>query len=171
MLDKVIDVVRTVAPGIATALGGPLAGTAVQALSNAIFSRPDATQDEVAEAIRTADPELLRKMKQADQAFAVSMEELKIDLEQIAASDRDSARNREIKTKDTTPRILAYIDSIGFFVVLAYILQYGLPEKGGEALVLLLGSLATAWVMVRTYYYGSSSGSAAKNDIIERLKK
>ena len=53
------SVVRTVAPTLATALGGPLAGAAVQALSVALLGRPDGTEQEVAEAVLTGGADAL----------------------------------------------------------------------------------------------------------------
>ena len=114
--------------------------------------------------------EQLLALKKAEQDFAVQMRELDIDLERIANSDRDSARNREIKVKDWTPKILAGLITVGYFGVLFYMLRNGLPQHGGsEAMLVMLGTLGTAWGGVVAYYFGSSAGSKEKTDAINNM--
>ena len=45
-----------IAPSIATALGGPLAGVAVKTLSSALFGHEDASEDQISEAMASASP-------------------------------------------------------------------------------------------------------------------
>ena len=171
-MDKILNIIRTVAPSIATALGGPLAGMAVTAVSNAILGRPDGSEEQIAAAMQSATPEQLLALKKAEQEFLIHMRELDIDLERIAGEDRNSARGREIKTKDWAPKLLAGLVTVGYFGVLFWMLRFGLPANGSsEALLVMLGALGSAWAGVITYYFGSSAGSRAKDDIIQRLQK
>jgi hypothetical protein len=171
-VDKILNIIRTVAPSIATALGGPLAGMAVTAVSNAVLGRPDGSEDEIAAAMQSATPEQLLALKKAEQEFLIHMRELDIDLERIAGDDRNSARNREIKTRDWAPKVLAGLVTTGYFGVLFWMLRYGLPANGAsEALLVMLGALGSAWGGVITYYFGSSAGSRAKDGIIQRMQK
>lgn len=163
------EIVGAVAPTIAAALGGPLAGVAVAALSDKLLGRPDGTADDVGAAILAGGPDALLAIKTADQAFAVRMRELDIDIERLHQTDRGSAREREGKTGDSaTPRWLAGAVTLGFFGVLAWLLVYGKPEAGGDALLVMLGALGGAWASVISYYFGSSAGSAAKTQIMAR---
>ena len=121
--------VRTVAPTIATALGGPVAGAATQAVSSALLGKPDGTEDEIMLAAAAAGPEVLQKLKEADNTFRIRMKELDIDLEKVAAGDRDSARGREIKAGDSwTPRLLAAVVIVAaallFMLVAGLLAQY-----------------------------------------------
>ena len=171
-MDQLLNLVRTVAPSIATAVGGPLAGMATRAISEALLGKPDGTEDELVQAASKATPEQLLALKQAEQEFAVKMRELDIDLERIANADRDSARNREIATKDWTPRILAGLITTGYFGALFFMLKNGLPTHGGsEAMLVMLGTLGTAWGGVVAYYFGSSAGSKAKDEAMRRNSK
>ena len=77
---------------------------ATRAISEALLGKPDGSEAELPEAAAKATPEQLLALKTAEQDFAVKMRELDIDLERIANADRDSARNREVATKDWTPR-------------------------------------------------------------------
>ena len=150
-----------VAPSIATALGGPLAGVAVRTLSNALFGHEDASEQQVSEALSTATPDQLAAIKKIDADFKVQMKSLDIDLERIAAGDRDSARQMQRETKDWTPKVLAFFLTFGFFGALVWILIFGIPKTGTEVLLMMLGSLSTSWTGVVQFYYGSSAGSKA----------
>ncbi len=170
-MDKLLDLVRTVAPSIATAVGGPLAGMATRAISEALLGKPDGTEDELVEAAKNATPEELLALKQAEQSFIVRMRELDVDLERIANEDRSSARDREVKTGDWTPKALAAAVTLGFFGVLSYMISNGLPQHGGEAMLVMLGTLGTAWGAIISYYFGSSAGSKEKTDALNRVAK
>ena len=171
-MDAILNLVRTVAPTIASAVGGPLAGMATRTISEALLGKPDGSEQELAEAAAKATPEQLLALKQAENDFAIKMRELDIDLERIANEDRNSARNREVATKDWTPRILAGLITVGYFGALFYMLRNGLPQHGGsEAMLVMLGTLGTAWGGVVAYYFGSSAGSKAKDEAMRRNAK
>jgi hypothetical protein len=169
-MEALLNLVRTVAPSIASAVGGPLAGMATKAISEALLGKPDGTEEELAQAVAQATPEQLLALKKAEQEFESHMRELDIDLERIASADRNSARDREIKTKDWTPKLLAGGITVGYFGVLFYMLTHGLPTTGGsEAMLVMLGTLGTAWGGVVAYYFGSSAGSKEKTEAMNRM--
>lgn len=162
--------IGSVAPTIATALGGPVAGLAVKALSGALFGHENGSQDDIMTALANPTGDQLAALKKIDADFKVQMKSLDIDLERIAADDRDSARDMQKETKDWIPRALAVSVTIGFFAILIYMLVYGLPTTGNEALLLLLGALQTAWGGIIAFYFGSSSGSQKKDQMIYNSK-
>jgi hypothetical protein len=162
--------ISSVAPTIATALGGPVAGIAVKALSGALFGHENGSQDDIMTALANPTGDQLAAMKKIDADFKVQMKSLDIDLERIAADDRDSARDMQKETRDWIPRALAVSVTIGFFAILIYMLVYGLPTTGNEALLLLLGALQTAWGGIIAFYFGSSSGSQKKDQMIYNSK-
>lgn len=168
-MEALLNLVKTVAPSLATAVGGPLAGMATRAISDALLGKPDGTEDELIDAAAKASPDQLLALKKAEQDFAVRMRELEIDLQRIDAADRNSARDREVKTGDMTPRALAAAVTLGFFGVLGYMIAYGLPSQGGEALLVMLGTLGTAWGGIVSYYFGSSAGSKEKSEAMNRM--
>ena len=96
------SIVSTVAPWIGTALGGPLGGMAVSAVADA-FGLPDKTEETIKQALSGAAPEQMLALKNADQAFALQMQELGFkqvkDLEAIAADDRKDARDMQKTTR------------------------------------------------------------------------
>lgn len=169
-MEALLNLVKTVAPSIASAVGGPLAGMATRAISEALLGKPDGSEDELVQAAAKATPEQLLALKNAEQDFAVRMRELDIDLERIANADRESARKREVSTKDWTPRVLAGLVTAGYFGVLFYMLINGLPTHGGsEAMLVMLGTLGTAWGGIVAYYFGSSAGSKEKTEAMNRM--
>jgi len=167
-MSKWIDIIATVAPTLASALGGPLAGLAVGAIGSAL-GLDDATKESVANAISGAKPEDLLKIKTAEMDFKAKMAELEVDLERISAEDRNSARQREISTKDKMPGFLGVGVTAGFFGVLAFMLTQEVPSGSRDVLNIMLGSLGTAWIQVMAYYFGSSSGSERKTAIMAKM--
>jgi hypothetical protein len=166
--DKAKQVIATVAPLLGTALGGPLGAAAGGLLAKALGTPPG--DDKAAEAVLlNASPETLAAIKKAEQDFQARMRELDIDEEKLSYDDTANARAREIATRDTTPKYMAYLITLGFFGVLGYLLAYGKPQQGGDVMLVLVGSLGTAWTGIVAYYFGSSAGSAAKTDAINKI--
>lgn len=170
----VAGAVGKAAPLVGTLLGGP-AGAAVGGLVAAALGSGPAP-DDVAQALAT-NPDAAVKLRQIEadhaehlQALAVQAETARLaadtDALRIAAADRDSARGREVKAADTiTPRALALLVTAGFFGALGWLLVEGKPQAGGDALLVMLGALGTAWTAIVSYYFGSSAGSARKDEI------
>lgn len=163
------DIVRSVAPAIASVLGGQLAGTAVSVVSNALLGKPDGTNDEIDNAIAIGGPDALLALKNADHEFKLKMKELDIDIEQINQQDRANAREREKDTGDKTTRNLAYLYTGGYFVMVVLLLYIGIPESSKEIFYTLIGILSAAEIGIINYYFGSSAGSASKSKMFEGM--
>lgn len=172
------DFLKNVLPWIgAAATGGvpALIGMAAKTVGEVVGSNVGSTAKEIAAAVAGATPEQMMALKKADQDFAVKMQELGFgheeELERIAAGDRNSARQREMSIHDKTPAVLAAVVTVGFFGILIFMLQYGVPENGRDAILVMLGSLGTAWAGIIAYYFGSSAGSARKDFIMSESKR
>jgi hypothetical protein len=107
--DTAKGVLGAVAPTIATALGGPLAGIAVGALTKAIGLAPDSSQATLASAIAGATPDQLLAIKRAENEFQETMTALEVSRDKLTYDDRANARGRQAGTKDSTPTIMGYI--------------------------------------------------------------
>lgn len=148
--------IGSIAPTIATALGGPVAGLAVKAVSSALFGHENGSEDDITAALSNPTGEQLAALKKIDADFKVQMKSLDIDLERIAASDRDSARNMAIMTHDWTPRILAVVVVVAWGVVQWYLLHNTIVSDMRELISRVLGTLDGALMLVLSYYFGAS---------------
>lgn len=83
---------------------------------------------------------------------------LTTDLEPVPLPPAD----RTIKT------ILAILTTVGLFSVIGFMLIYPIPPSGHDAMLILIGALAGGWATVLGYYFGSSSGSEAKNSLLRK---
>ena len=170
------DGVAAIAPTIASAFGGPLAGLAVTSLETALgvapglsANDPKGFQAKLAAALAT--PEQVLALKQADNAFKQFCLDNELQLVKADDADRDSARRRQVDLKDWTPTVLAMLVSAGFFGMLSVMAFHDLPVGNRDMLNIMLGSLGAAWVAVVSYYFGSSAGSRAKDGSIAALAK
>lgn len=161
------SVIGVVAPTLATALGGPLAGLAVEALGKAIgIDQPTVEKVKDAFAQGQLTGEQISQIKQAEIALQLRMRELDISEQQLYAGDLDSARKMQIATQSAWPGVLSAFVTAGFFGVLGFLLVCQAPEQGRDVINIMLGSLGTAWISVISYYFGSSLGSSEKNKLL-----
>jgi hypothetical protein len=161
------SIVGKAAPIIGTLLGGPAGGAVGALIASALGTGNDPA--EVSAAL--ANPDAVIKLREIESRRQVELQSLAVEMakaELVASTaDRASAREREAKTGDTfTPRSLALLVTLGFFGVLGYLLAAGKPAQGGDALLVMLGSLGAAWTAIVAYYFGSSAGSAAKTELL-----
>lgn len=166
---KALQVLRTVAPTVATAIGGPLGGIAATAVMS-LFGTTD--QKSTEDALLAATPDQLVALKKVEDDFTVQMKQLGVQEEQLQFADIASARAREASVKDWTPAVLAYGVTLGFFGVLGWMLFKGVPrDSGGDVLLVMLGSLGTAWTGIVSYYFGSSTGAQKNAETIAQIAK
>lgn len=159
-------VLATVAPTLATALGGPLAGQAVGWIIKSLGLDPTTPAEQVGKTVQMATPDQLLALKTADQAFAVKLQELGVDLERIAAGDRADARARQVSVKDATPARMAYLITAGFFSLLGTLAFHAVPELNQSVLQITLGALAAGFGSCVTFFFGSSASSRAKDEML-----
>ena len=159
-----MDWLKTIAPTIATALGGPLAGLAVDAVSKAIGIDPKDVQATISEGKLTSDQ--IMAIKQAEIQMAARAQEMGLDFAKLGNEDRKSAREMQAETRSYIPAILAISVTVGFFGILIGMMTE--TFKTSDALMLMLGSLGTAWTGIIAFYFGSSAGSQAKDDLLHQ---
>jgi len=159
-----MDWLKTIAPTIATALGGPLAGLAIEAVSKAVGIDPKDVQSTISEGKLSSDQIML--LKQAEVDMAARAQEMGLDFAKLNVEDRKSAREMQAETRSYIPAILAVTVTIGFFGILIGMMTE--TFKTSDALMLMLGSLGTAWTGIIAFYFGSSAGSQAKDDLLHQ---
>jgi len=159
-----MDWLKQIAPTIATALGGPLAGLAVDAISKAVGIDPKDVNKTISEGKLTADQ--IAQIKTAEIAMAARAQEMGLDFEKIAVDDRKSARQMQSTTQSWIPGIMAIAVTLGFFGILIGLMTEHF--KTSDALMLMLGSLGTAWTGIIAFYFGSSAGSQKKDELLHQ---
>jgi hypothetical protein len=179
-------VVKTVAPTLATALGSPLAGTAVAMLCDAILGDPKASQSDLQKALsQGVTPDQIQKMKDAENAFTIRMTELGLqdkDLtfrqDQAYLSDTQDARKANAQNRDVF--VLGIVILISFALIVAgsllgawSIMTGGLVVKDAATVGMVSGFIGTVVGYVASnaqqvvgFFFGSSKGSDRKTDAL-----
>lgn len=163
--DMFSGLLKSVAPTIATAVGGPMGGIAMKFLADKFT---DGDTGKVEDYLLSADPQDLKELKTADMEFRKHMKELDIDLERIHAGDRDSARKLAM-SQGTKPQIvMSLVYSASYFVVLYLFISGRVQVMDGlkELVGTLLGVLTTLQVQISNFWFGSSAGSKHKTDAL-----
>lgn len=158
--------IATTAPQLAEALGGPLAGNAVAALSRAIFGNDDAGEAALGAAIEKMSADQVVALKRAEHEFEAALAAAAVEEARINAGDRANARARQQVLRDRAPTILGGLIVGGFFVVLGAMVMRRLPAGAETEFSIMLGALATMTAAVVNYYFGSSAGSKEKTRLI-----
>jgi len=152
------------APTVATALGGPLAGMAVEAVGKAFGIAPADAQKLLDSGKMNADQ--LAQLKQAELELQKQAQELGLDFEKLANDDRKSARDMQTATNSFIPASLAIGVTFGFFGILVSLMS-GKVTAGPE-IEIMLGSLGTAWTGIIAFYFGSSASSQRKDAMLHQ---
>ncbi len=158
------SIVGTVAPTIATALGGPMAGAAVKFLGDKFLGDENASEKQVAEFVTNSNPAQLLELKKADQDFSVKMEELGVDVFKLEVEDKKSARQSH---KDSNmPAIMCVALTVIMACILWALFYVTVPEGAKEVLFMVLGIVVKEWANSLHYYYGTTRSSSEKNKLM-----
>lgn len=162
-----LGLVKGLAPTVASAFGGPLAGMAVTAMGG-IFGISEPTQEKIADALATGKmtPEQIAEIKKLELQLQAQEKELGFKFSELEFKDRDSARQMQIATKSEVPGALAVLITASFFIILILMGQGILKATENQSMLLMLGALAAAFSQVLAYYFGSSSSSARKTELL-----
>jgi hypothetical protein len=175
---KVASTIGNTAPLLAGLVGGPV-GLGVTAAA-AILSHALGTPNDP-DAVETAlnDPAALDKVRQAESANSIQLQQLMVtaaqarlahetDMARIEAEDRANARAMGIQNKDWVPKVLAMAVTGGFFGILLLLALKALPEANRDMVNVVVGALGTAWISIITYYFGTSAGSMRKTELLAK---
>lgn len=72
-----------------------------------------------------------------------------------------------MKARNIFQYILGAVIVVGFFVLLYLLLVTGVPESNKELLNITVGALIGSFTSIVGYFYGSSLGSADKNELLK----
>jgi hypothetical protein len=168
------------APVLGLALGGPLAQSAVKVLASAVLGDDTASEADVAAAITGGQlsGEQIVAIKTAEQAFAVRMHELDVDLVKINQSAEDAmlrdvqdARARQVATKDYMPQIIFFLFLAIYVAEVAMFFFGRMPtdEYVRALMTRAFGTVEAGVVGAVAYFIGSSRGSKNSGDAIRKI--
>jgi hypothetical protein len=157
--------IGSVVPGIASMLGGPLAGTATSALLG--FFDIDSTSNDadiqLEQAIKAMTPAQMVELKKVENKLKIDLKKADINMFKTEVDDRKSARKMNTDNKDFTPSILAAL-IVGAWGVISYIIFTATSELSNANIVVRsMGTLDAALMAVLYFYFGSSAGSRKKD--------
>ena len=159
-----MDWLKMIAPTIATAVGGPFGTMAYGLIAHELGVSPDEAKSTIEAGKLTADQ--IASVQLAEVQIKAKAQELNLDFAQLVVADRKSAREMQAETRSYIPAVLAISVTIGFFGILIGMMTE--TFKTSDALMLMLGSLGTAWTGIIAFYFGSSAGSQAKDDLLHK---
>jgi len=164
---------KSLAPTVATALLGPLGGVAVSALGE-LLGVSEATKDKITSAIQAGNltPDQITKLKELELEYQNNEKERGFKYSELAFKDRDSARKANVS--GGTQKMLFWLSLVLLVCTLGTeitVIFYGYPEKTPEIVVgRVLGLMDAVAMMVMSYWYGTTSGSADKNKMLLEAK-
>lgn len=153
------ETLAAVAPTLASALGGPLAGSVVSVIGNKLLGVEDATESQIAEAIKKASPEQLVALQKINNQY-------EIDMKSLDVQNTEGARNLAIKTSMAPQVTLSTIYTVGYFGLMAALLsgKVSIPVDIDDMVMTLLGIMTAAQAQIMNFWFGSSSGSKEKTN-------
>jgi len=152
--DNIKGLIGGLAPTVASALGGPLAGAAAQTIATALGVAPEPKALE--KAIQSATPEQLAEIKKAELDFEVRMKELDVDIFELETKDTQDARKNF--AKDWTAKLIAIVMVLFFCGYIAMITVQPPEQNSMELINLVLGYMGGLVSAVISFYFGASQG-------------
>ena len=159
-------VIRTMAPTLGAALGGPIGGMATKALSEGLLGKPDATDRELGEAVLSANPQTLAKIKQVENTFELEMKKLDVNVFEIEAESQANARKEHGKNA-FVPFLTITLTVLVGAGAYAFI-NHTIPSENQNILYMVFGSIMTSWTTAMGYWFGTTKSSARKNELLAR---
>lgn len=157
------DILKTLAPTVASAVAGPLGGLAVTAVGD-ILGIDKPTQAAVTKALASGQltPDQLAKLQELELQYQENERERGFKYAELEFKNQDSARQMQIATHSKMPAVLTILVTFGFFGTLGLLFFH--PElKGSEIVMMMVGQLSAVWAGCVAFYTGTTFGSANKN--------
>ena len=160
---------KTVAPTVASALFGPMGAVAVASVGE-LLGLSGATKDKISEIIQAGQmtPEQIGKLRELELEYQNNEKERGFRYAELSFKDRDSARQASVSGGTQKP--LFWLSLLLLSITLGtecMVLFNGYPE-GTDPLVVgrVLGLMDAVAMLVLSYWYGTTNGSAVKNELL-----
>ncbi len=152
------EIVKSIAPAIGAALGGPVGGMAVKFLGDALLGDPEATEGDVATYILNSSPETRLKLRTLEIEFEVKMRELgvdvfKIEQEEISKRQASDMASDSWLSKNIRPMALVFLTVT--VVILAFFTVFSnLSPAQIETLNMWTGVFLPLLLTSYSFYFG-----------------
>ncbi len=162
-----LKTLKTLAPTVTAALAGPLAGEAVTALIGIVGGEG---QEDLRRAIEGGrlTAEQISQLRQLELQFQENERERGFKYAELAFKDRDSARQANVT--GGTQKALFWLSVVLLVLCLGTevaVLVKGLPQGTSELVVgRVLGLLDAIAMTILAYWFGTSSSSALKTELL-----
>jgi hypothetical protein len=162
---------KSVAPTVASAMFGPLGAVAVASVGE-LLGLSDATKDKISEIIQTGQitPEQIGKLRELELEYQNNEKERGFRYAELSFKDRDSARQASVS--GGTQKMLFWLSLVLLILTIGTeiaVLFYGYPDKTPEIIVgRVLGLMDAVAMLVLSYWYGTTNGSAVKNELLSQ---
>jgi hypothetical protein len=166
VMNELFNILKGIAPTLATAVAGPLGGAAVTALASKLGVSDSV--DAVAKAIA------------GDPAAAQKIAELELEYAKLNAQDRDSARKAytAIATSENATKLdklvvpILALGVVGLaFSLIGVLMFIDTPNDQQQLVIFALGFITSAAGQVLSFYFGSSQGSKDKTEDMKGMVK
>ena len=165
-MNELLNLLKGIAPTLATAVAGPLGGAAVSAIASRL-----GVGDSV---------EAVAKAIAGDPAAAAKLQELELEYAKLDVANTADAREMNSKIQESAnaawlAKNAAYI--LDFAIVSATIIMTwivffkGVPTENKEIAYMAIGSLITMCGTVLNFHRGSSAGSKSKTEEMMKAAK
>ena len=164
-----MDWLKSIAPMIGTALSGPLGGAAAAFVADKLgleSKTVNAVKDMLQSGQMTGDQIAAIKLAEID--FQKFLKDNNIRIEEVHAADRADARKMHASIRSPMPAVLSVFVTVGYFAVLIGMMTDVLNVKESQALLIMLGSLGTAWGMVMAFWFGTTRSSSEKTELLSK---
>ena len=165
-MNDLLNLLKGVAPTLATVVAGPLGAAAITAISSKLGVSDSV--EEVAKAI-VGDPQAAQKLA-----------ELELEYAKLDAQDRDSARKAyaAVATSENSTKLeklvvpILALGVVGLAFTLIGILMFvDTPSDQQQLVIFALGFITSAAGQVLSFYFGSSQGSKDKTEEMKGMMK
>ena len=162
-----MDFLKSLAPLLGTALAGPFGGLAASFLADNL-----GVESKTVEAVTRAlsdgkmTPDQVVQIKLAEIDFQKFTEANGITFEQLSVQNTQGARDMQIATRSLVPAALAIIITFGYLGILVGMMLGELKVTDNQALLILIGALASGFGTVLNFFLGSSHGSQKKTELL-----
>jgi gas vesicle protein len=160
------DWLKTLAPLLGTALGGPLGGAAAAFLADKLGLETK-TVEAVTEVLNSGKmtPDQISQIKLAEIDFKKWAGDHDIKILELENDNVEGARKMREATHSYFPEILSTIITVGFFAILVSMTRDKTLVESAP-LMIMLGSLAAAFGGVINFWLGSNKGSDRTKELL-----